>query len=331
MILQRFRSLIDASNQKAGFTLTEVIVATAIAGILILGIASLTQFSNNGEIRLKARQDFRDTVNLIGLALKNEKTCISNLGTLTFKQTPQNVPGNQIHMLNSSGGPGNKVVAVGDSLNPYSQISKIELVPEHQLGANRWLGSVNIQATMQFQSSIPQTISYSLPLALKYDANGLLIACNSKVTQSGEGIRDAICSIANSGGPIGGYYYNPVSQKCETRFVSACFAGGNTTATCGLGAVQLNPTTRFSCLSDIVDPSPPGLFTRPMPPPFNFAQSSLPRVFQCLPSTVNPLAVTCDYATDANPTGATCYACCIVDLQINPAAASLPKSLNDVD
>ncbi len=167
-----------------GETLTTVMVAVAIAGIMALAIMSLISNVQGGISNATFRSEVEDSTNALRASFSTGNTCIRNLEGKTIPAVGGGTLAlNNIFYLTTGGAldPSAKVVGVGTS-NNYT-VDSVTLRNGQLLSSvagisNTYLGSIE---TVYSKSNTlgPGTLIRSIPIVLQSTAAGVISSCVS--------------------------------------------------------------------------------------------------------------------------------------------------------
>ncbi len=294
-------------KSQGGFSLAEMVVATAIIAVVLGAFGTFTAQMYGAKSDQAARQEFNGIVNDVILALKGGG-CRLNFANIPLEK-------DKVVKDLVIRGRDNKEVAQKGLIGPNRmvELTDVELKTQEAMGATRWMASVHVKAKRYVHDTQKaerdnrpaMNLNQTIPILATTNDISQLLDCHNSGTSGGSNLRQQACALKEDGS----YYWDNASKKCKSRYKTVCFKGDRFTATCGDGAIKLLPTIRNSCRSGLQDTD-----ATQIPRTYEDGRvrySKLPRTFQCTPT--GPLSVNCTYASDLDSSGAICEACCQVD------------------
>lgn len=309
--------LLKSVSNESGMGVAETLVACAMAAIVFMGILSFVQHSYKSQRNLKATQDFNDYVSLAQLALDDVRACTFNFGTvdattdgLTLPDVGNEMPIEILH-YDTSGASQTRLTATkinhdsaGKDMD-FTLKKTLRLKTLSMTAPGHYIARIVIQAVKTGDTIGASEITQGFPIYVITDTNRKILSCYGNYASGGlSDLQQKHCEILL--GPE--YFWNPKSNRCETRYETKCFPGGKTTATCD-PATTLGFAGQACGADGYVDP------VEPDPPKRTYTSGAtrkgyVPGPYAC--DKIDDQTVRCDYASGVDISSATCSACCRV-------------------
>jgi len=205
-------------NTQDGFSLVEVALALGVSGLLLYGLASITQNTNTAQNSVNVTADIDNFINLVTLKISNQGTCFTLIGQNTLSSTQQ---ASSAATLNSS------------LLPPLpSGVSQTGILIQNMLSAAAPSGTISWPAQLVFNfqknspgNGTPTTITRTVPF----------LASSAPVTPNPTSIAITGCGPPSLSANLQqacqslGWTWNPTSQPaCQPSALSSCTALGGT-------------------------------------------------------------------------------------------------------
>jgi type II secretory pathway pseudopilin PulG len=322
------RPLKNVLNQN-GMGLAETLVATAMAAIVSIGILGFVQHTYRSQRNLKATQDFNDYVSLAQLSLDDVRACTYNFGSIDATVDGLILPdvGNDmtVEILHYDSTDPSKPRASAKKISKdsdgkeldYTLTKTIKLKTVAKTAPGHFIGRIIINAAKTGEIVGASQMTQGFPIYIITDDTNKIVSCYGNFASGGlADLQQKQCEVLL--GPD--YFWNPKTNKCETRYETKCVPGGQITASC-------DPVTTLGVASDVctasgvIDPLVPVLPTRKYASGTVRAGTS-PSAVSC--EKLDKFSVRCDYADGVDSSGATCNACCTIErkevLEASPGA-----------
>jgi prepilin-type N-terminal cleavage/methylation domain-containing protein len=195
------------SNER-GFSLMEVMIGSAMAGVIALAIMSTNQTQNKSNRRYRLTNQVEDIVRSIQIVMSNQATCNANF--VVGSDPPQMKYSNRLVHVGDSG----EVTLLDVALNSTYQsrgytVGKIDVVQSVSTGF------YDIEVEFSILADVTRTVNRRIPLQFEFDSLGRFSQCYSHISHSTNTIiREAVDEACTTAGLQADVTTDPTSPRC---------------------------------------------------------------------------------------------------------------------
>jgi type II secretory pathway pseudopilin PulG len=305
-----------ASNN-SGMGLAETMMAFALSALVAVSVLTFAQNSFQAQRTLKATQGFNDYVSASQMALDDMRACTYNFGYIDATTPGIPVPdvGSEVPIeilqfdANNPTQPRadakriEKDDAGRDADQTITKVVKLRTMAMTAPG--HYIGRIIVTGTKTGEFMGGQQMTQGFPIFMITDDTNTIVSCYGNFASGGlSDLQQKQCEVLV--GPT--YFWNPKTDRCESRYETICNPGSRTTSTCP--STTLGLAAPSCSASGYIDG---GVL---VPPTRTYTSGTVrtgivPGAYACM--GLDKYTVQCDYADGVDSTGATCSSCCNVE------------------
>lgn len=213
------KTVFNILKKQSGFSLTELVIAVGIMGIVSLGVMELTNNQQKMQSFAKTKDAEVSLVRLARLSLLTNASCQINLqGRTVPSNIPEIVDPQGIQLLTSVA-PNN---AIGDASNRVviNRIRVESYDPTKPLVEGDNLVDLKIRTIRQVTGSPDKQIEHSFLMRVQLDGAGQIVRCHTAISEVSDNLGEEFCDTTNG-------LWDTTNNICEHSVAPACPAVGS--------------------------------------------------------------------------------------------------------